>query len=80
MEELAGNPIEAITGSFEQISCTNYLITGKNDHFTPEVSDSLTMQFLVILWLLKVNSANSGDIVVALIDAVEVTLKRFRVF
>ena len=34
----AGNPIEAITGSFEQISVPNYLINGKDEHFTLEVT------------------------------------------
>ena len=80
----AGNPIEAITGSFEQISVPNYLITGKNDHFTLEVSgDSMIDAGIFdgdIVVIKKVNSANSGDIVVALIDENEVTLKRFRVF
>ena len=30
----AGNPIEAITNSFEQISVPNYLVGNKNQHFT----------------------------------------------
>ncbi len=80
----AGNPIEAITGSFEQISVPNYLITGKNEHFTLEVSgDSMIDAGIFdgdIVVIQRVNNANSGDIVVALIDENEVTLKRFRVF
>ena len=34
----AGNPIEAITGSFEQISVPNYLINNNDEHFTLEVN------------------------------------------
>ena len=34
----AGNPIEAITGSFEQISVPNYLLNSKDEHFTLEVA------------------------------------------
>ena len=33
----AGNPIEAITNSFEQISVPSYLVGNKNQHFTLEV-------------------------------------------
>ena len=66
----AGNPIEAITGSFEQISVPNYLINNKKDHFTLEVNgDSMIDEGIF-----------DGDIVVAWIDENEVTLKKFRSF
>ena len=78
----AGNPIEAITGSFEQISVPNYLINSKDEHFTLEVSgDSMVEEGIKdgdIVVIKKTNFANSGDIIVALIDDNEVTLKRFR--
>ena len=80
----AGNPIEAITGSFEQISVPNYLINNKDDHFTLEVNgDSMIDEGIFdgdIVVIKKINFANTGDIVVALIDANEVTLKKFRSF
>ena len=80
----AGNPIEAITGSFEQISVPNYLINNKDEHFTLEVSgDSMVDAGIFdgdIVIIRKTEAANSGDIVVALIDQNEVTLKRFRSF
>ncbi len=80
----AGNPIEAITGSFEQISVPNYLINNKDDHFTLEVTgDSMIDAGIFdgdIVVIRKIETANSGDIVVALIDQNEVTLKRFRSF
>ena len=78
----AGNPIEAITGSFEQISVPNYLINGKDEHFTLEVAgDSMIEEGIKdgdIVVIKKTNLAISGDIIVALIDSSEVTLKRFR--
>ncbi len=80
----AGNPIEAITGSFEQISVPNYLINNKYDHFTLEVTgDSMIDAGIYdgdIVIIRRTEIANSGDIVVALIDQNEVTLKRFRSF
>ena len=80
----AGNPIEAITGSFEQISVPNYLINNKDEHFSLEVSgDSMVDAGIFdgdIVIIRKTEAANSGDIVVALIDKNEVTLKRFRSF
>jgi repressor LexA len=80
----AGNPIEAITGNFEQISVPNYLINNKDEHFTLEVTgDSMVDAGIFdgdIVIIRKTEAANSGDIVVALIDQNEVTLKRFRSF
>ena len=80
----AGNPIEAITGSFEQISVPNYLINDKDEHYTLEVTgDSMVDAGIFdgdIVIIRKTEAANSGDIVVALIDKNEVTLKRFRSF
>jgi repressor LexA len=80
----AGNPIEAITGSFEQISVPNYLVNDKDEHFTLEVTgDSMIDAGIYdgdIVVIRKTEVADSGDIVVALIDQNEVTLKRFRSF
>lgn len=80
----AGNPIEAITGSFEQISVPNYLINDKDDNFTLEVNgDSMIDEGILdgdIVVIKKSQNAITGDIVVALIDNNEVTLKKFRSF
>ena len=80
----AGNPIEVITGSFEQISVPNYLINNKEEHFTLEVNgDSMIEEGIFdgdIVIICKTNFAQTGDIVVALIDENEVTLKKFRSF
>ena len=78
----AGNPIEAITGSFEQISVPNYLLNSKDEHFTLEVAgDSMNEEGIRdgdIVVIKKIDQAKTGDIIVALIDDNEVTLKRFR--
>ncbi len=78
----AGNPIEAITGSFEQISVPNYLLNTNDEHFTLEViGDSMIEEGIFdgdIVVIKKINIAKTGDIVVALIDENEVTLKKFR--
>tara|TARA_E500000331_G_C17140190_1_gene662379 strand:+ start:96 stop:710 length:615 start_codon:yes stop_codon:yes gene_type:complete len=80
----AGNPIEAVTGSFEQISVPNYLINNRDEHFTLEVNgDSMIEEGIFdgdIVVIKKIQKANTGDIVVALIDENEVTLKKFRSF
>ena len=78
----AGNPIEAITGSFEQISVPNFLLDNREEHFTLEVTgDSMIDEGIFdgdIVVIKKTSIANSGEIVVALIDDAEVTLKKFR--
>ena len=80
----AGNPIEAITSSFEQISVPDYLITNSKEHFALEViGDSMRDEGIFngdIVIIKKTNIAATGDIVVALIDDNEVTLKKFRSF
>ena len=80
----AGNPIEAVTGSFEQISVPNYLLSNNEEHFTLEVSgDSMIDEGIFdgdVVVIKKIQHANTGEIVVALIDNNEVTLKKFRSF
>ena len=80
----AGNPIEAVTGSFEQISVPNYLLSNNEEHFTLEVNgDSMIDEGIFdgdVVVIKKIQHANTGDIVVALIDNNEVTLKKFRSF
>ena len=78
----AGNPIEAITGSFEQISVPDFMLDNKCEHFTLEVTgDSMIEEGIFngdIVVIKKSDIAISGEIVVALIDNTEVTLKKFR--
>ena len=78
----AGNPIEAIANSFEHISVPDYLIKNNGDHYTLEVvGDSMKDEGILngdIVVIKKNESANTGQIVVALIDENEVTLKKYR--
>ena len=78
----AGNPIEAISGSFEQISVPDFMLDNKCEHFTLEVTgDSMIEEGIFngdIVVIKKSDIAISGEIVVALIDNTEVTLKKFR--
>lgn len=80
----AGNPIEAITSSFEQVSVPDYLVNSTDEHFTLEVvGDSMKDEGIFnsdVVVIKKSNVAVTGDIVVALIDENEVTLKKFRSF
>ena len=80
----AGNPIEAITSSFEQISVPDYLINNRDEYFTLEVTgDSMIEEGIFdgdIVVIKKTQTALSGEIIVALIDENEVTLKKFRSF
>lgn len=78
----AGNPIEAIANSFEHISVPDYLVKNNFDHYTLEViGDSMKDEGIFngdIVVIRKMNTANAGQIVVALIDENEVTLKKYR--
>lgn len=78
----AGNPIEAIANSFEQISVPDYLVKNNIDHYTLEViGDSMKDEGIFngdIVVIKKMYTANTGQIVVALIDENEVTLKKYR--
>ena len=78
----AGNPIEAIANSFEHISVPDYLLKNNEEHFTLEViGDSMKDEGILngdIVVIKKQETAISGDVVVALIDDNEVTLKKFR--
>lgn len=80
----AGNPIEAITSSFEQISIPDYLVNNSDEYFALEVvGDSMKDEGIFnsdVVVIKKSNIAKTGDIVVALIDENEVTLKKFRSF
>ena len=74
----AGNPIEAISSSFEKISVPDFLLSSNNDYFALEVTgDSMKNDGICDgdIVVIKKETAISGEIVVALIDDNEVTLK-----
>ncbi|MEQ1616828.1 MAG: transcriptional repressor LexA [Terricaulis sp.] len=77
----AGVPIEAMQNEIGRIAISPELV-GEGDHFALEVrGDSMIGAGILdgdVVVLRRTESADSGDIVVALIDAEEATLKRLR--
>jgi repressor LexA len=77
----AGSPIEAIERPNEFFSLPAYLIPNKKEVFTLNVSGESMINAGIlngdIVIVQRQNTANNGDIVVAMTDENEVTLKRF---
>lgn len=77
----AGVPIEALQNEVGRINPPEELL-GSGEHFALEVKgDSMIQAGILdgdVVILKRVETADSGDIVVALIDAEEATLKRLR--
>ncbi len=77
----AGVPIEAMQNEIGRIAVSPELV-GEGDHFALEVrGDSMIGAGILdgdVVVLRRTENAESGDIVVALIDAEEATLKRLR--
>lgn len=77
----AGNPIEAIEMPNEFFALPKELIPLNNEVFTLEVNGDSMINIGIfdndIVIVKKQKSANNGDIVVAMTDENEVTLKRF---
>jgi len=77
----AGVPIEALQNEVGRITPPEELL-GSGDHFALEVKgDSMIQAGILdgdVVILKRTETADSGDIVVALIDAEEATLKRLR--
>jgi repressor LexA len=78
----AGTPIEAIQTRSHTINMPPEMLTGAGEHFALEVrGDSMIEAGILdgdIALLKRSDAADTGDIVVALIDDEEATLKRFR--
>jgi repressor LexA len=77
----AGTPIEAIQNKSHVISMPPDML-GAGDHFALEVRGDSMIEAGILegdtVLLKKTEAADTGDIVVALIDEEEATLKRFR--
>lgn len=77
----AGNPIEAIENPDNYFSLPKELIPQNNEVFTLEVNGESMINVGIfdgdIVIVKKQNVANNGEIIVALTDENEVTLKRF---
>ncbi len=78
----AGTPVEAIQNSEGHLNIPLEMIKSNNQHYALKVSgDSMINAGILdgdIAILEKTNVVTNGDIVVALIDGQEATLKRFR--
>ena len=78
----AGTPIEAIQQSEGYVSVPNNMIKNRNQHYALTVSGESMIDAGIydgdIAILEKTNEVVNGDIVVALIDNQEATLKRLR--
>ena len=77
----AGNPIEAISNPNEYFSLPKDLLPRNNDVFTLEVSGDSMINIGIfdgdIVIVKRTKTAENGEIVVAMTDENEVTLKRF---
>lgn len=77
----AGVPIEAIQNEIGRVSAPEDLL-GTDDHYALEVKgDSMIQAGILdgdVVIIKRSDTANSGDIVVALVDEEEATLKRLR--
>ena len=77
----AGTPIEGLRDQGHVIDVPSSMI-GSGEHFALEVAGDSMIEAGILdgdkALIRRVNSANNGDIVVALIDNTEVTLKKLR--
>src|SRR6056297_1947088 len=78
----AGVPIEALEQGSQPLGVPSSMVSGQGEHFALEVrGDSMIEAGVLegdIVVIERCDSADNGDIVVALIDDVEATLKRLR--
>lgn len=78
----AGTPIEAIRDESGQVDIPLSLITRSGEHYALEVDGDSMIDAGIhdhdIVIIKKAERADNGQIVVALVDGEEVTLKRFR--
>lgn len=77
----AGTPIEAIQHEVDQITAPGHLLGG-GDHYALEVQGESMIDAGIhdgdIVFIQRCDSASNGEIVVALVDDQEATLKRLR--
>lgn len=78
----AGTPIEAISEVSHSIGVPGALLSGKGQHYALEVQGDSMIDAGIndgdIVVIREQDTADNGDIVVALVDGHEATLKRFR--
>lgn len=78
----AGVPVEAISEVSHHVTVPGSMLSGRGTHFALEVKgDSMVMAGINdgdVVVIREQTTANNGDIVVALVEDQEATLKRFR--
>lgn len=78
----AGVPVEAISEVSHHVTVPGSMLSGRGTHFALEVKgDSMIMAGINdgdVVVIREQTTANNGDIVVALVEDQEATLKRFR--
>lgn len=77
----AGVPIEAIAEISHHIAVPGSMVAGRGEHYALEVKGDSMIEAGIndgdIVVIRETNTANNGDIVVALVEDQEATLKRF---
>ena len=78
----AGVPIEAISEVSHHVAVPGSMLSGRGNHYALEVKGDSMIEAGIndgdIVVIREQNTAENGDIVVALVDDAEATLKRFR--
>ncbi|MFN4156020.1 MAG: transcriptional repressor LexA [Paracoccaceae bacterium] len=78
----AGVPIEAISEVSHHVAVPGSMLSGQGNHYALEVKGDSMIEAGIndgdIVVIREQNTAENGDIVVALVDDAEATLKRFR--
>ena len=77
----AGVPIEAINHVSHHVTVPGSMLSGRGDHYALEVRGDSMIDAGIndgdVVVIRETSAANNGDIVVALVDEQEATLKRF---
>jgi repressor LexA len=78
----AGTPIEALQNRIADVPVPSGMIGGRGDHYALEVTGDSMINAGILdgdtVIIQEANTANTGEIVVALVDDSEATLKRLR--
>ena len=78
----AGVPIEAISEVSHRVAVPGQMLSGQGHHYALEVKGDSMIDVGIndgdVVVILESNTADNGDIVVALVEDQEATLKRFR--
>lgn len=78
----AGTPIAAISEVSHHVAVPGQMITGNGDHYALEVKGDSMIEAGIndgdVVVIREQTTADNGDIVVALVEGAEATLKRFR--